>query len=116
MTRYEYDAQNRLVKQTNARGIVMAQNTYENHGRIAQQIQADGGVYRFAYTFVNPTIASSPVLSNAVTDPMGKVTAYRFTPDALLTDVRDSAGQTRLLLRDPEKANQVIGVQRHRPL
>jgi RHS repeat-associated protein len=108
VTRYEYDAQNRLVKLTDPRGVVMAQNTYESHGRIAQQVQADGGLYRFNYTFLNPTIASAPVLSNAVSDPMSRVTAYRFTPDALLTDVTDSAGQTRMLLRDPEKANAVI--------
>jgi RHS repeat-associated protein len=108
VTRYEYNADNRLVKQTNPRGIVTAQNTYESHGRIAQQIQADGGAYRFDYTFLNSTIASTPVLSNAVTDPTGKVTTYRFTPDALLTDVRDRAGQTRVLLRDPERANLVI--------
>src|SRR5207249_7960192 len=50
----------------------------------------------------------SPILSNLVTDPMGKQTLYRFTPDGLLTDVTDDLAVIRIFLRDAQKSNQIF--------
>jgi RHS repeat-associated protein len=107
VTRYEYDAANRLTKETDARGLVVAQNSYEEHGRLAQQLQADGGILKFDYTFLNPTTVATPILATKVTDARGAQTIHRFDPAGLLTDVQDSLGQVTTFVRAPEKANQV---------
>jgi RHS repeat-associated protein len=108
VTRYAYDTQNRLTQITDARGTVVAQNIYDVNGRVIQQIQADGGVIKFAYTLVNPLAPSSPVMTTAVTDPLGNTTTYRFDPSGFLLDVTDAAGQTRRFTRDPQHNNLVV--------
>jgi len=107
ITRYEYDSQNRLIKETDARGVVVAQNTYDANSRVAQQIRADGAILKFAYTYVNPLVAASPILSTVFTDTRGQTTTNRFDPVGFLTDVKDSTGQTRLVVRAAEKNNQI---------
>lgn len=109
VTRYEYDAENRLLRQFDARGVRMSENTYEDHGRVAQQVQADGGVFRFGYVFLNPTVKSSPLLADAVTDPKGRTTTFRFSPAALLSDMRRPNGEVRALDRDVILGNVVVG-------
>jgi len=101
VTRYDYDAQNRPIRETDARGVVIAQNTYDANGRVIQQVQADGGTFQFDYTLLNPTAPASPVIQTVVTDPLGPQTTYRFNPVGFLTDVTDSSGQVRLLDRAP---------------
>jgi RHS repeat-associated protein len=96
VTRYDYDAQNQLIRVTNARGVVIAQNTYDANGRVIQQIQSDGGVWRFAYTLLNPTTPFSPILVTTVTDPMGNQTIYRFNPQGFLESITDAQGQVRI--------------------
>jgi RHS repeat-associated protein len=93
ITRYEYDNLNRMIKETDARGIVVAQNTYDATGRVATQTQADDGVFLFEYAFVNPTIPNSPILATTVTDPLGKRTIHRFTPVGFRTDTNLANGQ-----------------------
>jgi RHS repeat-associated protein len=107
VTKYEYDALNRLIKETDARGVVIAQNTYDAAGRVAEQTQADGGVFQFNYTLANPTIAASPILATTVTDPLGRTTAYRFTPGGYETDAALANGQLVILDRHPQ-TNQVL--------
>ncbi len=101
VTQYNYDAQNRLIRETDARGIIVAQNTYDANGRVIEQIQADGGVLKFAYTLANPSVADSPVLKTIFTDALGRQTIYRFDPQGFLLDVTDPLGQTRIFGLDP---------------
>jgi len=99
VTRYDYDAQNRLSRVTDARGVVIAQNTYDANGRVIEQVQADGGKLRFAYTLVNPLAPTSPVLQTVATDPLGNETTYRFNPQGFVISVTDAEGQTKTLER-----------------
>ena len=100
VTRYDYDSQNRLMQVTDARGVVVAQNTYDDNGRAVEQIQADGGVWTFDYTLLNPLVPESPVLETVVTDPLGNPITYRFNPEGFLVDVTDALGQTRVYERE----------------
>jgi RHS repeat-associated protein len=109
-TIYTYDSQNRLAQIKDARGVVMAQNTYDANGRVIQQVQADGGVIKFAYTLLNPMVPASPVLRTDVTDPLGNTTTYRFDPNGFLLNVTDPTGQMRNFIRDPQHFNLVASV------
>ncbi len=84
LTKYFYDANNQMVSMTDARGVTMFQNTYAN-GRVAQQQEADGGVFNFAYTFANVTIPEqSPILATIVRDPLNGGVLYRFDPQGFV--------------------------------
>lgn len=48
-TTYSYDSSNRMQSITDARGIKYLQNYYDDFGRVSQQINADGGQYKFLY-------------------------------------------------------------------
>ena len=110
MTSYFYDSQNNLSSVKNPRGIITEQNTYDANGRVIQQIQADGGIYQFAYTLLNPLAPASPPIMTMVTDPLGRNTTYRFTPAQLLTDVTDSSGQTKTFALDPTHSNLLTAI------
>ncbi len=109
VTKYTYDSSNNLATMTDPRGVKTLQNTYNDSfdGRISQQIQADGGVFKFAYTLQNPTQAASPVLQTVVTNPAGAQTTYRFDMQGFLQSVTDASGQTRTLTHDPTHNNLV---------
>jgi RHS repeat-associated protein len=109
VTSYTYDSSNNLATTTDARGVVTEQNTYNESfdGRITQQVLADGGIFQFAYTLQNPTVATSPVLQTVVTDPLGHQTTYRYDMNGYLVSVTDASGQTRTLTRDPSHFNLV---------
>ncbi len=109
VTSYAYDSSNNLATITDARGVVTEQNTYNESfdGRISQQVLADGGVIKLAYTLQNPKVATSPVLQTVVTDPLGNQTTYRFSTQGFLASVTDASGQTRTLTRDPDHFNLV---------
>jgi RHS repeat-associated protein len=104
-TIYTYDSQNRLTQIKDARGVITGQNTYDTNGRVIQQVQADGGVIKFAYTLLNPSVPASPVLLTAVTDALGNRTTYRFDPNGFLLNVTDPTGQMRNFIRDPQHSN-----------
>jgi RHS repeat-associated protein len=125
VTRYEYDSQNRLISETNPRGVVVAQNTYDQveqvspdaagatvqtyvHPSVIQQTYADGSSLKFKYRYLNPTVLLSPALTTDVTDSMGRVTHYEFDPTGLLTSIKDATSHWRLFVRDPQKANQIV--------
>jgi RHS repeat-associated protein len=101
VTRYAYDTQNRLTQVTDPRGVVIAQNVYDQNGRVIEQVQANGGRFKFTYTPVNPLAATSPIIQTVVTDPLGHQTTYRFNPQGFLVSVTDALGQTRTLERLP---------------
>lgn len=109
VTSYTYDSANNLATITDPRGIVTEQNTYNESfdGRVLQQIEADGGVYQFAYTLLNPGVKTSPVLQTVVTDPVGNQSSYRYNPQGFLLSATDATGQTRTLTRDPSHNNLV---------
>ena len=109
ITQYAYDSNGHLTSVTDPRGVVTEQNTFDSSGRVIQQVQADGGVYNFAYTLLNPLLATSPVLQTVVTDPLGNQTIYRFSPLQLVTDVTDPAGQTTTFSLDADHNNLVSG-------
>lgn len=109
-TIYTYDSQNRLAQIKDARGVVTGQNTYDANGRVIQQVQADGGVIKFAYTLLNPMVSASPVLRTDVTDPLGNTTTYRFDPNGILLNVTDPTGQMRNFIRDPQHSNLPIAI------
>lgn len=107
VTTYTYNSQNQLMTITDARGVVMAQDTYDSNGRVIQQVQADGGVIHFAYALLNPLAPASPVMSTAITDPLGNTTTYRWDPTGLLLGVTDPTGQTRVFVHDPQHNNLI---------
>lgn len=110
VTRYAYDAQNRVTQVTDARNIVVARNSYDANGRVIEQIQADGGRWRFSYVLANPQLPSSPVQETTVTDPLDRRTVYRFNPQGFLLDVTDPLGQTRIFEREPG-TNRLLAVR-----
>ncbi len=109
VTQYTYDGSNNLLTATDARGVAIAQNSYDANGRVVQQIAGDGGIYRFSYVLLNPDAAVSPVMSATVTDPDGNQSTYRFDPTGLLTDGTDPMEQPHNLVRDPGHNNLVQG-------
>ena len=107
VTKYAYDGNCNLSSITDARGITYLQNTYDQNGRIAKQVAADGGVTTFSYTFLNPDVSSpittpagttlnvntSPVVSTVVTDPRGNQSTSHFNPQGFLLDSTDALGE-----------------------
>ncbi|MEV8508783.1 RHS repeat-associated core domain-containing protein [Actinoplanes sp. NPDC051475] len=85
---------------TDPAGIQYLRNTYDANGRVASQTQADGGIYRFAYTLS----AGGLVTATTITDPVGVVRKVTFnTAGYALTDtqaVGTALAQTTTLTRD----------------
>ena len=90
-----------LVKITDPRGTVVVQDTYDANGRVIQQKHADGGVTNIAYTLLNPLVPTSPVQQTVLTDPLGRQTTYRFSPQGFPLGVTDPSGQTTTYALDP---------------
>jgi RHS repeat-associated protein len=95
VTRYQYDSQNRMNGMIDPRGVQMFQDTFDANGHVLTQTRPDGGVFQFAYIFANSLVATSPVISTVVTDPLGNQTTYRFNIQGILTDVTDALGQMK---------------------
>src|SRR5207245_2863048 len=100
VTRYNYSNATLLTQVIDARGVTVATNTYDGHGRVIDQGQADGGHIQFQYTLVNPLVGTSPVIQTVVTDPLGRKTTYRYNPEGLLVGVTDPLGQSRVFDRE----------------
>ena len=101
ITRYAYDGENRMTTITDRRGVDIAQITYGINGRVIQELQPDGGVLQFDYTFLNPQSTTSPVLTTEFTDPLGRKTLYRYNSQSFLRQVTDASGQTTVFEREP---------------
>ena len=109
MTQFLYDSQNRMTSGVDARGVTVFQNTYDANGRIATQVQADGGVFQFSYVLTNSLVPTSPVLSTTVIDPGGNPTNYRFNAQGFGTDITDSLGQTKSFARK-QGTNEITAI------
>ncbi len=85
VTEFTYDSVDRMKTIKDPRGIVYLKNDYDINGRVIQQTQADGSVYRYAYTLDG----SNKVVQTDVTDPRGFLRRVTFnTAGFWLTDTR----------------------------
>lgn len=100
VTRYGYSSSG-LATITDARGVDIARISYGTNGRVIQELQPDGGVLQFDYTFLNPQAGNSPVLTTEFTDPLGRTTLYRYNTQSFLSQVTDASGQTTVFDREP---------------
>ena len=98
--RYTYNQQNHLATVTDSRNVVIWENVYNADGRVIEQRRPNSATLRYAYTLANSLVPTSPVLTTVVTDPLGRVTTYRFSSDGFLIQVTDPAGQTREFVRE----------------
>lgn len=84
VTEYGYDSLHRMLTVKDPRGIVYLTNEYDADDRIKKQTQADGTTYLFDYTFDSGT---GTVTQTDVTDPRGNVRRVTFNPSGYpLTD------------------------------
>ena len=101
ITQYSYDIAHNLTSVTDQNGAVFASLTYNSDNRVTQEVLANGGALKYAYTLQNPTAGIlSPVLSTTVTDELGNQTLYRFNTNQGVTGVTDPLGRTRTIDRD----------------
>ncbi len=99
-TSYTYDTNHRITTVTDPRNIVFLTNEYDVQGRVARQVQADGGVYAFDYSVVGALVTET-----VLTNPLGRATRYRFNAfgqtvsetNALGTTYEYASGTNRLL-------------------
>jgi RHS repeat-associated protein len=97
ITRYTYDPEGRILTITDPRGITFLTNEYDAQGRVSRQLQADGGVWTFAY---EGSVGAHT--RAAVTDPRGNTTTHRLTPQRLISETLDALGQPTRFERDAQ--------------
>jgi RHS repeat-associated protein len=95
ITRYTYDNAGRILTITDPRGITFVSHEYDAQGRVIRQTQADGGVWSFAYE--GPVNAHSRV---TVTDPRGHTTISRINSAGFTIETVDALGQVTSYERD----------------
>jgi RHS repeat-associated protein len=100
VTTYTYNGQNQIATVTDANGNSY-QNVYDGNGRVIQQTAPDGGVTQYAYTLLNPTVATSPVVTSVVTDPRTNSITYTFNPAGYLQSITDAMGNQTVYNVDP---------------
>jgi RHS repeat-associated protein len=96
ITQYTYDANHRLLTITDPRNITFLTNEYDAQGRVIRQTQADAGVFTFEYT-----VSGGFITSTTVTDPRGNRTISRFNNFGYLISQTDALGQTTTFERQP---------------
>src|SRR5207244_8984999 len=101
VTRYTYDASNRILSITDPRNITFITNEYDPNGRVVRQTQADRGVWSFAYTPVNR------IPQTTVTDPRGNQTTYTFNSQGFMLSRTDALGETTSFEYHPG-SNQLV--------
>ena len=90
VTHYNYDGTSqRIASITDPRNITYLTNEYDAQGRVIRQTQADSGVFTFAYAVVGPTLTQT-----TVTDPRGNATIHRFNDQGFPLSTTDALGQT----------------------
>lgn len=106
---YTYNGNGDLATAQTPNGDISYQNTYDVNGRVIKQIQPDGGVMTLSYVLANSLIPTSPVTETDVTDPLGRLTSYRWNTQGFLTEVTDPSGQVRTFNRAPG-TNQLLSL------
>jgi RHS repeat-associated protein len=103
---YTYDSNNNMLTIQDARGIVYLTNEYDSGNHITKQTQADGSIYRFAWTFTSNT-AQPPYFIVGSSGPPGgsasAVMAFRtcstcsegYNPLVTQVDVTDPNGNVK---------------------
>lgn len=86
---FTYDAQHRLLTETDRRGVVVLTNTYAGDGRIASQADAAGQLTTFA---ASPLAGSR--LQVVVTPPSGNAITQVYGANGQLLRVTDGEGHT----------------------
>ena len=81
VTKYEYDGSGNMTGITDARGNKYIENKFDTNDRVNKQIDADGGVYEFAYTLNG----ESKVESTTVTEPRENKRKVTFNAEGLST-------------------------------
>ena len=109
---YQYDSEGRMSGIINERGILEVFNEYDANNRVIKQTHADGGVYTFNYT-----VAGGNITETTMTSPNGAVTTWRFyddegvfrdkyithvtTPDGITKYEREAGTNLLLSVTDP---------------
>ena len=109
---YQYDASGRLSGVINERGIIEVSNEYDANNRVIKQTHTDGGIYTFSYT-----LAGGYVTETRMTAPNSAATTWRFyddtgayrdkyitnttTPDGMITYEREMGTNLLKSITDP---------------
>ena len=101
VTRYTYNPAGAIASITDPRGLTFLTNEYDAQGRVLRQTQADGGVWSFVYT--GPSGAHTTA---TVTDPRGHVTIHRMDNAGFASETIDALGQ--LTRHERDAAGRVI--------
>lgn len=98
---YTYDSQGRMLTIVDDRGNTMLTNEYDAQDRVTKQTYADATTASFRYT----TDASGHVTQTDFTDERGHIRRYVFNASGYMTSVTRALGrpeeQTRSFTRDP---------------
>lgn len=86
---FTYDAQHRLLTETDRRGVVVLTNTYAGDGRVASQADAAGQLTTFAAT---PLVGGR--LQVVVTPPSGNAITQVYGANGQLLRITDGEGHT----------------------
>jgi YD repeat-containing protein len=100
---YRYDSSGRLSEIINEKGVREVLNEYDANNRVIRQTHSDGGVYTFNYT-----VAGGYVTETSMTAPNGAVTTWRFNSYTYITDKTTPDGTTTYE-REPG-TNQILSV------
>lgn len=85
LTQYTYDANHRMIAATDPHGIVYMHNTYDAQGRVVLQTNARGFATTFAYDTPSPG-------TTTITDPLGNVTQHLYDSKLRFIAVVDAHG------------------------
>mgnify|MGYP004453643367 CR=1 FL=1 len=88
--KYAYDSKHQMTSWTDAEGNVIVTNTYDNEGRVAKQVDANGAVSTLAYTNGKTT----------TTDANGNVTVYNYDNQYRTTKIEYPNGSTEVKTYD----------------
>ncbi len=93
-TALTYDANHRLLTLTDANGHGVVTNVYDADGRVVEQTNAAGDVWTYAYNLLSR--------ESRVTDPRGFTTIYTYDSEARLVTATDALNQSESYAYDAD--------------